>query len=272
MKLEDLNQKIEALDVGEILRLENVPEDVYHASVGFGSSKVKTFMSCPLSLKHELEHGFKDPTPAMVKGSAFHMAVLEPERFRKAYAIKPEGINKRTKAGKEEFAAFEESCKGKEIIDMKMADEVSAMLESCNEQFGHMLCDGNAEVSYWRKHESGLVLKARIDYERGDLAMDLKSTADPVNFLKACRNFRYDIQAVHYLYVSQLKEMIFLPTGSTAPFLSGSPVMISEDRLSQVAFTWGRAIDDLADSLTFDIWQGLPKDIQTLDIAPWEQI
>ena len=272
MNLLDLNKQISALDVGESLRLESVPEDVYHASEGFGSSKVKTFMSCPLALKHELEHGFKEPTPAMIKGSAFHMAVLEPDRYRNAYAVKPEGINRRTKAGKEEFAIFEESCKGKQVIDQKLASEVSAMLDSCIDQFGNMLTDGAAEVSYWRKHESGLTLKARIDYERGDLAIDLKSTADPISFLKSCRNFRYDIQAVHYLWVSNLAEMIFLPTGSTAPFLSGSPVVIAEERLSQVEFTWGNAIEDLADAITFDSWQGLPKDIQTLNIAPWEQL
>ena len=41
MNLIDLNKKISALDVGESLRLESVPEDVYHASEGFGSTAIR---------------------------------------------------------------------------------------------------------------------------------------------------------------------------------------------------------------------------------------
>jgi hypothetical protein len=269
MKIEELNQKIASLAVGESLRLENVPDEVYHASEGFGSSKIKSFMKCPQLFKSELD-GLHKATQAMAIGSAFHCAVLEPERFEIAYAKAPE-INKRTKAGRAEWEVLQSS--SVEHLSPKDFDQVVAMRDSCKAKFSHFLEDGSPEVSYWMRHDSGLIVKARIDWECGDLAVDLKSTADVFKFESAARSFQYDIQAAHYLQVcsKNLTEMVFLPTGSTEPYLSGTPLLISEQRLYDRTQRWHIACHELAESLETGIYKGMPDQPEILELKPWEK-
>lgn len=268
MSLDDLNKRIEALGVGEQLRLEGVPEDVYHSSKGFGSSKLKSFIKCPQLFKAELD-GLHKTTPAMIIGSAFHMAVLEPERFIEHYAVAPV-INRRTKEGKAQWEALQSSTK--EYLSPDDYAKVIAMRDSCKSKFEHFLKDGSPEVSVWRKHESGLTLKARIDWLIGDLAVDLKSTVDVFDFAYQARKYRYDYQAVHYLWVCEgiASEMVFLPTASTEPYLSGRPLIIDEQRLYDRSMRWQTAVNELADALAFDIWAGLPDEPEILELKPWE--
>lgn len=267
MEIDDLNERITALEVGEALRLENVPEDQYHASEGYGSSKLKSFMKCPALFKAEMD-GLHKTSPAMVIGSAFHCAVLEPDKFHAVYSVAPE-INKRTKAGKEEWAELQAS--GKDFLSPADYQKVIDMRDSCKEKFSRFLSTGSAEVSFWKRHDSGLILKSRIDWQNGDLAIDLKSTADIFGFQRQAVNFGYDIQAVHYLWVSEgIQEMIFLPTSSAEPYLSGQPVMMSFERLLHRESQWNSALYELAESLESGIYRGLPDEPIELDLKPWE--
>ena len=268
MNLDELNQRIKALGVGESLRLENVPDEVYHASEGFGSSKIKSFMASPLKFKWEQNHPIEQ-SPAMIKGSAFHCAVLEPDRYNRDYAVAP-AIDKRTKKGKEEWAEFQASCEGKTIIDAKLAEEVNHMVDSCLAQFGGYLSDFKPEVSYWRRHRTGLVLKARIDAEVDRIAYDLKSTKDPLGFDREAVRYDYHIQATHYGWVSQLAHMVFLPTGNSAPFISGQPVEFSPEDLNDFYPAWAKAIDELSDALDFDEWSAPDNTIKSISIPAWK--
>ena len=56
----------------------------------------------------------KEPTAAMLLGTAVHFAILEPEEFGRRYQVLPE-INKRSNAGKAEFEALMEHAKALSI-------------------------------------------------------------------------------------------------------------------------------------------------------------
>ena len=95
-----------------------------------------------------------------------------------------------------------------------------------------------------------------------------------MKFRNQARNLRYDIQAVHYIFCTwgHLSDMVFLPTLSAAPYLSGTPLLIEQYRKDMVRTAWESAIEELADSLAFDTWRGLPDEPETLDVAPWENL
>jgi len=78
-------------------------------------SSLKEFAKSP---KHYMDYISKPKTPptdAMKLGSAVHCMILTPELFNDQFAVAPE-INKRTNAGKEEWALFASQNEGKDIL------------------------------------------------------------------------------------------------------------------------------------------------------------
>lgn len=61
-----------------------VPMADYLAMDAVSASALEIFRRSPLQYRHAREHP-PEPTPALVRGTALHMAVLEPERFAGAY-------------------------------------------------------------------------------------------------------------------------------------------------------------------------------------------
>ena len=73
--------------------------DQYHSHDSISASGLKTIYK--KSVYHLINQQFKE-TPAMALGTAVHQALLEPDDFYDIYHV-IEKINKRTKAGKEEY-------------------------------------------------------------------------------------------------------------------------------------------------------------------------
>jgi hypothetical protein len=69
----------------------------------------------------------QEATPAMRLGTALHTHVLELDSWDKDIAVSPFGIDRRTKVGKEMWAAFESDSKGKTLITADDAEQVMAM-------------------------------------------------------------------------------------------------------------------------------------------------
>lgn len=75
-----------------------VPENVYHASKGLGSSGIKTVAD--QSVAHFLAQREKPSTAAQRIGTMAHLAILEPERFERDYIVAECGqCHGRTKNG-----------------------------------------------------------------------------------------------------------------------------------------------------------------------------
>ena len=68
-------------------------------------------------------------TSALNFGSAFHCAILEPNKFNDEFAVEPV-VNKRTKAGKEELALFISENENKTIITPADKDMLDNMILS----------------------------------------------------------------------------------------------------------------------------------------------
>ena len=75
----------------------------YHGNAAISHSKLETFRRRPaLYYKRYITREItpEEPGAAFRLGSAVHCSVLEPGEMPARYAIKPEGIDRRTKEGK----------------------------------------------------------------------------------------------------------------------------------------------------------------------------
>jgi hypothetical protein len=125
-----------------------------------------------------------EPTPAMAIGSAVHTHVLELDQWDARYVSAPDGIDRRTKAGKAEWEAFTAAATGRTVLPKADADLVMRMAQSV---FSHpaaamlLALPGKAETTHmWTDAATGLQCKCRPDWltDDGRLLVDLKTTED----------------------------------------------------------------------------------------------
>lgn len=257
----------------------------YHAHSGVSKSKLDSIAKSPLHYwsrwcdPSRLEPA---PTPAMERGTAVHMAVLEPEKFAVTYAQAPD-VSRTTKAGKLEWELA--AADGKKLLKTDDWDTVQYMLRSVLEHpMAHKIlaAPGRAEESFFAQCPStGLELKCRPDWltDSGWL-VDLKTTQDASlkGFQKAVATYRYHVQAAHYLNVFKLatgtqpRGFIFIAVESTDPWavqvFEASPLLIEAGALEV-----NRNLQALAHAAsTYPLglpWPGYSQHVTTLDPPTW---
>jgi len=236
--------------------------DEYRAAPGVNQSLLKAGLGDKTlaHMRHEMEHP-SPPTAAMRLGSATHCAALEPDRFSKSYTVAPDGagsrttgnatgaivetsesflarfvsdpkINKRSDAGKKEWADFQVSAaaKGKNILAPAMFDKWhefsranagktiltpkefesalimgESVLRAAHEDEDDIFSGGHSEVSlFWTDPFCGVRCKARLDYliVRPGYAIisDVKSAESLAyrDFQNSMGKFNYTFQATYY--------------------------------------------------------------------------
>lgn len=145
----------------------------------------------------------QESTDALLFGSAFHCALLEPDDFDKRYVIKPE-VNARTKEGKALIAALEELADGKMLISHNWHERLKGMVASAikHKAVRAMLAQGEAEMAFlWEDPETGILCKIKSDWYQPGLAIwDAKSAVDASRsgFSRACGKYSYHLSAAMY--------------------------------------------------------------------------
>ena len=138
-------------------------------------------------------------------------------------------MDRRTKAGKETWAAFEEMAGDKTILNEEQMEAINGMKNSIfqHESASAMLKGGEAEFAYFATcPETGLTLKCRPDYVNKGALIDLKSARDASlkGFSKAAVDLAYHVQAAFYLDVynlatgQDLREFYFIVAENAAPY------------------------------------------------------
>lgn len=157
----------------------------------------------------------KKATRPMEIGTAIHCAILEPERFAKEYMLLRDVTDRRQSEYKEAVKVYgsERTLSGPE------ADKVSTMQETVLSRHQGLSDPDYTELSLFAKcPKTGLMIKARLDWIKAGLAIDLKKTQDvrPFELAKSITNYRYHVQDRFYSYVyklatgESLKDFIFL--------------------------------------------------------------
>lgn len=147
----------------------------------------------------------ESPTPALIFGQLFHAMALQPETVDEQFAVAPI-VDRRTKAGKEEIAAFEQENANKTIVTAEMYQQAKDMTEALYRNgYAKTLLQGEKEVSFfWTDDLTGEECKCRTDCltetDKNLVIVDLKTTdnAETEAFTRSMIKYQYDLQVAMY--------------------------------------------------------------------------
>lgn len=252
----------------------NLSAENYHKSDGISKSGLDQFRKSPAHYKHWLT-AEREETPAMRIGTLTHMSVFQPELYADRVVIAPI-VDRRTKEGKSIWEQFKIENEGKDIITHDEASQIHAMTQSVRQHpvVKKLLNTGAAEVSLFAKID-GILMKGRLDYVTNETILDLKTTEDatPAGFARSVANYRYHVQAAHYLALGKelgmnLTRFLFIAVEKEAPYavavyeLDTADLMMAEaERQKQIAM--------LGNCIAFDSWPSYPSEIKTLSLPKW---
>ena len=240
----------------------------YHAHKAVSNSLISKILKSPAHARAYLDGTTNEQTPAMVFGTAFHMAVLEPLKFNGQYSVFD--MDGRTKEGKAAKQAMLDA--GQTIISSADWDTIQGMCASILRHpiASALLTDGVSELSYfWTDEDTGIECKCRPDSINGHI-VDLKSTEDasPEGFSRSVAGYGYHRQAAHYMAGTGADSFYFVAVEKKAPFA------VAVYELDALALDQGRrdvrrALDYWKDCTTADMFPGYQEEIVTLGLPMW---
>ncbi len=223
MNIQTLDMPIVELEESGVrLSGQYAPLDIeeYHNSKALSSSGVGRLLRSPA----HYQVPFGEPSSAMQLGSAVHLLILEGRAD--LVPLAPE-VNKRTKAGKAEWAEWTARQSSSAIL-LSPDDREKAfkMYESVMAMEGLDL-KGLAEQSFFGTDADGCYRRARPDLYCADrnLVVDLKTTRDASEgqFRRSVGQYGYHRQSPFYTDTMELcgepaADFVFLTVENTEPF------------------------------------------------------
>lgn len=262
------------VDVG---RYDNITLDQYHNEcIGWSKSALDKVHR---SISHWLKEKDKpaEQTPALLFGSAFHCSILTPNQFNEEFCISP-NFDKRTKAGKEDYAKFITENRNKQIIGETDYNAILGMQKSVfNHPFAGVLFNaGDAEHSFfWKDKATGLLCKCRPDYLRHDnTVVELKTCVDAsyYAFRAAVAKYRYYVQGAFFcdgisaVLSEDINEFIIVAVEKTEPY-AVAVYRLGPDELKCGRIEYEsdlRKIQEYESKPINDRWPGYPDYIQDM--------
>lgn len=274
----------------------------YHALKAVSPSQIKVLGRSPLHYFDQFlaeDREKREPTPAMLMGTALHTAVLEPELWDSTVVVKPADAPSRptenqlvqpartgTKtydawldacARRDWWAEFDKTCAGKVLLSVKDADEVRRMADAVRKHpaAGFLLeLPGRREASYtWEDPQTGLQCKTRPDWHSEDrrIVVDVKTTRDAsrVEFAKSVANLDYHVQAAWNQDALGAEQFITIAVENVRPFAvavypaSGAMIAAGQRRIEA-------AMALLAECHASGIWPGYGDLVQEpIELPGW---
>lgn len=270
------------------MKLESIED--YHSNPAISHSKLEVFRRRPaLYYKRFVTREIEQETSAAFRlGCAVHCDVLEPLEKKSRFVQRPQGIDRRTKEGKELFAAFEKENAGKVILDEAEAAQVCRMGDEVRKHplAAQLFAEGIPELSWRTTDEMPLQCRTDCFSSHGcelsggrPYIADLKTVesldSDGFrNFEKAVFSYGYHRQAGFYLpLVTELTDFpvfdfFFVAVEKVEPF--GVAVYKLSDRA--VAIGQDETVEDLINlkrCLKTNEWPNIPPDLIHLDLPKW---
>lgn len=259
-------------------------DDQYHAGPGVSKSHLDVVASSSmLHYWHRYLNPDRTPdpdTPAKLLGKGIHSVTLEPDLFKDRYVPNP-GIERRSNAGKAEWAAFIAENEGKTILS---DDDYQVCLQVRDAVHRHpvargLLTGGKSEQTFFALDpEHNELVKCRYDYLRdsGDMAIDVKSTEDasPEAFGKSVANYRYDLQPAWYfdvldiLYGEVPKSWVFLAVEKSPPYAIGI-YFATPEQIEVARVTARRDFARIVQHKQLNHWPDYGAEVLPLDLPRW---
>lgn len=221
---------------------DNIPNEVYHHPDCPGISKSDLDL-IHQSVRHwqaKREFPKKEPTPAMLFGSAFHDLILLPDLFPTKWGVKvkkekPPKVKKKSAKDitPEEVTVDvipEEVVDDRHLFKEEEWDALHAMADQFHAHpIAKAIMDGARceQTLFWYDEKTGILCKCRPDIMRTDgILADLKSASDGCfnEFRRAIVNYNYDKQSAHYLIGAstvmkrKYETFLFIVVEKTPPY------------------------------------------------------
>jgi len=252
----------------------------YHAHKAISKSKLDAARKSGRHLQDVLYGPPRESTAAFDMGTVLHASALPGENPDEIAVRMPEGMKKTTKEGK----AFVAEHKGKIILNPSDAYAIDQMMLSLREHpFSASLVNGElkgkAEQSFFcTDKETGLELKARPDFILDDcsLILDLKTTVDasPKGFQRSVVNYRYFVQASHYLDViegatgTRPQAFLFIAVEKTRPF--STAVYMADQAMIDLGKQQAREdLSNIAQWIADDKFPGYSERVEEISLPKW---
>jgi hypothetical protein len=262
--------------IGTPAQIVSLTEAEYRQADGLSQSLFKKFCKSP---KHYLEalKNPKEPTKDMLFGTCFHAVMLQPDPFS-VFAVKKK-VDGRTADGKKYNADFSAENAGRVVIDEEEYARIKLMKESVLE---------HPEIS--RLYEKGvkmetpiigkrtclngevITLKGLLDMydEETGIIYDFKKVKDAGDSFKwSCKDFRYDLQAIHYGWLVTMcglpfNGFKFIAVEDESPHCLGV-YKLSSERSFKTFQEWQQQMDYFAECKQKDIWAGYTQDTKDIN-------
>lgn len=243
----------------------------YRALPALNQSAAKHLLVSPAHYQAYVNAPQED-TKALRFGTFVHAAVLEPKTLDALYATAPE-VDRRTKEGKETWAAFSAANAGKTILDAEESAVGHLVASYARQTLKVQGVVFDATEVMLSADYNGVPLKAAIDGVAGDYLWDIKTTDDasPAGMLKAIRAYRYNLQAYWYRLVYELATgrrpvgFRFLFVEKEPPFAT-AVCEIGPELMSYAVSDFEKAVTLYRDCTASGIWPAFTDDVQVIDI------
>jgi exodeoxyribonuclease VIII len=215
----------------------------------------------------------REETKALRMGSLIHCAVLQPEMLNEKFITAPE-VDRRTKEGKETYAAFQSSLKpGMTVVSAEESAECHIIASRARHTLERLGVEFDQTEFMFTTDYNGVQLKCAIDGIAGDYLWDIKTTEDasPAGILKAIRAYRYNLQAYFYrlcyetAYGRRMLGFRFLFIEKAPPFAT-AVVEIGPELMSYAVADFEKALQTYRECTTLGEWPAYGDDIQVIDI------
>lgn len=253
----------------------------YFAVDAASNSTIGKIKKSPAHCKAYIEADDKEPTPALIVGRLIHCLALDPSIFNSAFIVKPEGINRRTNKGKEEWADFIELAGKRDIVTNEQIDEAKEVVKSIHAHpAARAILDspGMAEVAcFWTDEETGLPCKSKYDYlTDSGYIIDLKTTIDAslAEFSRSIAKYGYHRQNAMYAdgyeaaFNKPPKGFVFIAVEKEPPYAVGVYVL-DEEGQSKGFTEYRELLLSFAECKRSDNWPAYSEQVEEINLPAW---
>ena len=257
-------------------------EQEYRSQTAIAGSDAKHILA-PKTPAHYAAHMAgetkREPSKAMMLGTMAHVAVLEPQKLDSAFVEKPEGIDFRTKLGKE----WKESIGLMPVLDQDEARAVRGIRDSiaAHKAAKDLLAETQSEVAMFAEHRSGLWIKGRVDAlkvadDMECVICDVKTTsagADYGTFSRQAASLNYHVSAAWYCHLAGLNGLpparFYWIAVEVAPPFAVAVYEIHPDALDLGVGMMNDALGLIAQCEDDGVWPGYAPEVQCLNLPSW---
>lgn len=270
--------------------IEGLTSEKYHADrTAVSSSPLRKILKSPKTFRANFfRTEALEETPAMKTGTMLHMALLEPESYKKTYILIPEFKGKGSVSAREEWETSQRmDHPDAQFVKQDQLDEMEGMVNSVlsNTLACTLLKKGKAEMSgYYRDPGTGIKCRLRPDFMNLDLnaMVDVKTCRDCEEkpFIRHAIDLKYDFQFAMYMEGIELitgkplDYAVFLAIEKVHPYeialheIKDEKVM--RPFLSRGKIEYRKALDLLRNCIDDDKWPGYRENkITKLELPAW---